>query len=60
MIGTVRRILESMLLEMKNLTHEVLDTLMAEISAIVNSRPLVLVSYDSEAPEMLNPSMLLT
>ena len=60
MIGTVRRILESMLLEVKNLTHEVLVTLMAEISAIVNSRPLVPVSYDSEAPEVLTPTMLLT
>ena len=60
MIGTVRRILESMLVEVKNLTHEVLVTLMAEISAIVNSRPLVPVSYDSEAPEVLTPTMLLT
>lgn len=60
MIGTVRRILESMLVEVKNLTHEVLVTLMAEISAIVNSRPLVPVSYDSEAPEVLTPAMLLT
>ena len=60
MIGTVRRILESMLVEVKKLTHEVLVTLMAEISAIVNSRPLVPVSYDSEAPEVLTPTMLLT
>ena len=60
MIGTLRRILESMLVEVKNLTHEELVTLMAIISAIVNSRPLVPVSYDSEAPEVLTPTMLLT
>jgi hypothetical protein len=62
MIGITRRILDSMLLELasKRLTHGVLSTLMAEVSAIVNSRPLVPVSNDPEAPEILTPATLLT
>lgn len=60
MIGVTRRILDSMLKDVANLTHEVLVTLLAEVTAIVNSRPLVLVSYDSEMPEILTPSVLLT
>ncbi|KAK3731883.1 hypothetical protein QZH41_005772 [Actinostola sp. cb2023] len=44
----------------KYLTHEVLTTLMAEISAIVNGRPLVPVSCDPTAPEVLTPSTILT
>jgi hypothetical protein len=48
MIGIARRILDSMLSELpsKRLTHEVLSTLMAEITAIVNNRPLIPVSND--------------
>ncbi|VDI06437.1 Hypothetical predicted protein [Mytilus galloprovincialis] len=42
------------------LTHDVLNTLMAEVSAIVNSRPLVPVSTDPENPLILTPAMLLT
>ena len=60
MIGVTRRILDSMLKDVANLTHEVLVTLLAEVTAIVNSRPLVPVSYDSEMPEILTPSILLT
>lgn len=58
MIGVVRRILDSLLLDYgtKNLTHDVL----AEVSAIVNARPIVPVSSDSEAPAILSPSTLLT
>lgn len=41
MIGITRRILDSVLLNVKTLTHEVLVTLMAEISAIINARPIV-------------------
>ena len=61
-IGVTRRILDSMLTDTstRNLTHEVLCTLMAEIHAIVNSRPIVPVSTDPENPELLSPSMLLT
>ncbi|XP_038583451.1 uncharacterized protein LOC119909340 [Micropterus salmoides] len=59
MIGVARRILDSMLLQVgpSKLTHEVLVTLMAEVSAIVNARPLIPVSTDPEAPLILTPSM---
>lgn len=62
MIGSVRRILDALLLENRSfdLTHEVLSTFMAEACAIVNSRPLVPVSADPEAPAVLSPSMLFT
>ncbi|XP_034076932.1 uncharacterized protein LOC117549272 [Gymnodraco acuticeps] len=61
MIGIARRILDCMLLEDKSrLTHEVLTTLMAEVSAIMNARPLIPVSSDPEAPVILSPLMLLT
>ncbi len=62
MIGITRRILDSMLSELasKRKTHEVLSTLMAEVSAIVNNRPLIPVPNDPEAPEILTPSKLLT
>ncbi len=33
---------------------------MAEVSAIMNSRPLTPVSIDPEAPKILSPSMILT
>jgi hypothetical protein len=61
MIGVTRRILDSMLKDSnKNLTHEVLSTFMAEVSAIVNARPLTSVSTDAESPFILTPSVLLT
>lgn len=62
MIGVSRKILDSMLLRegSKKLTHEVLTTLMAEVTAIVNARPLVPVSTDPESPSVLSPAMLLT
>ncbi|XP_058858501.1 uncharacterized protein LOC117971951 [Acipenser ruthenus] len=62
MIGIARRILDSMLLQVgrPQLTHKVLITLMAEVTAIVNARPLVPVSSDPESPLILTPSMLLT
>ncbi|XP_013416153.1 uncharacterized protein LOC106177802 [Lingula anatina] len=61
MIGLARRILNSMLSQpgKSNLTHEILTTLMAEVSAIINARPLVPITTDPEAPIMLTPSMLL-
>ncbi|VDI78171.1 Hypothetical predicted protein [Mytilus galloprovincialis] len=60
MVGITRRILDSMLLNAagRSLTHDVLNTLMAEVSAIVNS--LVPVSTDPENPLILTPAMLLT
>ena len=60
LIGVARRILDSILLEVSNLTHEVLATLMTEVAAIVYSRPLVPVSYDQEFPEILCPATILT
>ncbi|XP_031755219.1 uncharacterized protein LOC116409808 [Xenopus tropicalis] len=61
MIGVARRILDSMLLQLPSkLSHEVLITLMAEVTAIVNSRPLTPVSTDPEDPQILTPATLLT
>lgn len=61
MIGIARRILDSMfLLQKSRLTHEVLCTLMAEVTAIMNARPLVPVSVDPQQPFILSPSILLT
>lgn len=61
MIGVARRILDSMLLQHHiRLSHEVLCTLMSEVSAIINARPLVPVSADPDAPFILTPAMLLT
>ena len=62
MIRTARQILNSMLVSTtgKTLTHDVLTTFMAEVCAIINSRPLVPVSTDPESPLILTPSMLLT
>ena len=61
MIGSCRRILDSLLLNHKaDLTHEVLTTFMMEVCAILNARPIVPVSSDSEASEVLSPSLLLT
>ena len=62
MIRTCRRILDSIFMEHSQirLTHDILNTFMAEVSAIVNSRPLVPVSTDSECPLILTPAMLLT
>ncbi|KAL1277360.1 hypothetical protein QQF64_024033 [Cirrhinus molitorella] len=62
MIGVTRRILNAMFLKLgpSRLTHEVLTTLMAEVKAIVNSRPLTPVSSDPEQPSILTPAMLLT
>jgi hypothetical protein len=48
MIGITRRILDGILLQQnkKALTHEVLPTLMAEVSAVINSRPITTISSD--------------
>lgn len=62
LIGVVRRILDGLLKKdsATRLSHEVLSTLMAEVMAIMNARPLVPISYDAEVPEMLSPATLLT
>ena len=62
MIGVTRRILDGMFLtsKSKDLTHECLVTFMAEVAAIINSRPIAQISSDPEMPLILSPSMLLT
>lgn len=61
LIGVARRILDSMLREQfTRLTHDVLCTLMAEVTAIINARPLTSVSNDPEDPFILSPAILLT
>ncbi|VDI05043.1 Hypothetical predicted protein [Mytilus galloprovincialis] len=62
MIGVTRRILDSMMMDIqsRHLTHEVFITLMAEVCAIVNSRPIVPVSTDPDSPTILSPASLIT
>ncbi|XP_061191763.1 uncharacterized protein LOC133200007 [Saccostrea echinata] len=62
MIGITRKIINSMLTDAsgKTLTHDVLNTFMAEVCAIINSRPLVPISTDQDSPFILTPAMLLT
>ncbi|XP_067275269.1 uncharacterized protein [Pseudorasbora parva] len=61
MIGIARRILDALLMKTPTrLTHEVLTTLMAEVMAIMNSRPLTPISTDAGMPQVLSPAMLLT
>lgn len=62
MIRTTRSILNSMIAKLpgRELSHEVLVTLLAEVSAIINSRPLTCISYDAEEPFPLTPSLLIT
>ena len=61
-IGTIRCILDPMLLETRaqKLTHKLLATLMSEVTAIVNSRPITAILSDTDEPLPLTPSMLLT
>ena len=60
--GVTRRILDSILADLRprRLSHEVLTTLMAEITAIVNARPLVPFPTDPDMSEMLASATLLT
>ena len=62
LIGVSKKILNAMLLDhkLRDITHDVLITFMAEVCAIVNNRPLTDVSNDPEAPRLLTPTMLLT
>ncbi|XP_039617649.1 uncharacterized protein LOC120534260 [Polypterus senegalus] len=62
MIGMARRILDSIFLQAgtARLTHDSLVTFMAEVMAIMNARPLTLMSDDPEDPQPLTPSTLLT
>lgn len=62
LIGVARKILNSLLLDAKvtRLTHEVLVTLMAEVTSIINARPLAGIFYDPQEPYPLSPATLLT
>ena len=62
LIGVTRRILDSVILtsSSKTLTNESLLTFMAEVVAIINSRPIADISSDPDMPLILSPSMLLT
>ena len=61
-IGTIRCVLDAMFAELGShqLTHELLVTLMAEVTAIVNARPISAIPTDADEPQPLSPSMLLT
>ena len=61
-IGTICRVLEAMFAELGShqLTHELLVTLVAEVTAIVNTRPISAIPTDANEPQPLSPSMLLT
>ncbi|XP_069140927.1 uncharacterized protein [Argopecten irradians] len=61
-IGISRKILDSLLKDVphRNLTHEVLTTLMAEVCSIINARPLTGIPSDPDTPMPLTPSTLLT
>ena len=51
-IGTIRRVLDAILLELgkHQLTNELLITLLAEVSAIVNAQPITAISSDPDDP----------
>ena len=60
-IGTIRKVLSGLLLEQGSaLTEESLITLMHEVSAIVNCRPLSHVNLSDSSIEPLTPNHLLT
>ena len=60
MIGVTKKILNSILQSQKNLTHEILSTVLCKAMEIINSRPLVEVATDADSPAVLTPAVLLT
>ncbi|XP_077149194.1 uncharacterized protein LOC143810206 [Ranitomeya variabilis] len=61
MIGIAHKILDSIFLQVNTrLTQESLTTFLAEVSAIMNARPLTALSSDSGDPSIFTPAMLLT
>ena len=59
-IRTIRSILDAMLTQIGSFQIELLSTLMAEVTGIVNFRPLAAVTSDPDEAQPLSPSMLLT
>ena len=60
-IGITRRVLDSLLMDgINKLTHEMPVTFLAEVSSIVNSRPLVPLTSDPDDPTSITPSLILT
>ncbi|KAK3733837.1 hypothetical protein QZH41_000403 [Actinostola sp. cb2023] len=57
-IRTVRKILDA-LVKQQTLTDESLTTLMCEVQAIINGRPLTIVSSDPKDDDPLTPNLLL-
>ena len=51
-IGTIHRVLDAMLLNIgsSQLDHDLLVTLIAEVTGIVNNRPLTAISTDIDQP----------
>lgn len=58
-IRTVRRVLNSLLQNNQKLDDESLNTLFCEVEAIVNSRPITVVSNDPNDLQPLTPNHLL-
>ena len=60
-IGTIRKVLSGLLLEQStSLTDECLSTLLHEVSAIINCRPLSHINLSDSCIEPLTPNHLLT
>ena len=61
-INTIRRVSDALFTELcqSQLTHKLLVTLMAEVVAIVNARPIAALPSDTDDPQPLSPAMLLT
>ena len=58
----IRHVLDAMFTELgqSQLTHELLVTLMAEVVAIANARPIAALLSNTDDPQPLSPAMLLT
>lgn len=62
MIGVSRWILDSMLSQISpsHFTHKVLSTFVAEVSAIINARPLTPITMDADSPCLPTPPIIMT